>query len=158
MKLGTVVKRHAVLELIAEEYAAFAAGLSFASLMLVPLSAREGDNVTEPSTQMPWYEGPSLLDYLETIDVGEPAGEQPFRFPVQWVNRPDLDFRGFAGTVVAGTVVPGDPLVVMGSGRQSRVKELVTFDGRLQRAAAGDAITLTLEDEIDIARGDLLVS
>jgi bifunctional enzyme CysN/CysC len=157
-KLDLVGYNRDVFERIAEDYAGFAAGLGFASLMLVPLSAREGDNVTERSTHMAWYEGPSLLDYLETIDVGEPGGEQPFRFPVQWVNRPDLDFRGFAGTVVAGTVAPGDPLVVMGSGRQSRVKELVTFDGPLERAAAGDAITLTLEDEIDIARGDLLVS
>jgi bifunctional enzyme CysN/CysC len=157
-KLDLVGYNRAVFERIAEDYAEFAAGLGFASLMMVPISAREGDNVTGRSTHMPWYEGPSLLDYLETIDVAEAAGEQPFRFPVQWVNRPDLDFRGFAGTVVAGTVAPGDPLVVMGSGRQSRVKEVVTFDGRLERAATGDAITLTLEDEIDIARGDLLVS
>jgi bifunctional enzyme CysN/CysC len=157
-KLDLVGYNRAVFERITEDYAEFAAGLGFASLMMVPISAREGDNVTGRSAHMPWYEGPSLLDYLETIDVTEAAGEQPFRFPVQWVNRPDLDFRGFAGTVVAGTVAPGDPLVVMGSGRQSRVKEVVTFDGRLERAATGDAITLTLEDEIDIARGDLLVS
>jgi bifunctional enzyme CysN/CysC len=157
-KLDLVGYNRAVFERIAEDYAEFAAGLGFASLMMVPISAREGDNMTGRSAHMPWYEGPSLLDYLETIDVAEAAGEQPFRFPVQWVNRPDLDFRGFAGTVVAGTVAPGDPLVVMGSGRQSRVKEVVTFDGRLERAATGDAITLTLEDEIDIARGDLLVS
>ena len=157
-KLDLVGYNRAVFERIAEDYAEFAAGLGFASLMMVPISAREGDNVTGRSAHMPWYEGPSLLDYLETIDVAEAAGAQPFRFPVQWVNRPDLDFRGFAGTVVGGTVAPGDPLVVMGSGRQSHVKELVTFDGRLERAATGDAITLTLEDEIDIARGDLLVS
>ena len=107
---------------------------------------------------MPWYEGPSLLEYLETVDIEDRTGDRPFRFPVQWINRPDLDFRGFSGTVVAGSIAPGDPVVVMASGRQSRVKEIVTFDGRLKRAATGDAVTLTLEDEIDISRGDLLVA
>src|SRR6202022_655523 len=105
-----------------------------------------------------WYEGPNLLEYLETVEVEDGTGGRPFRFPVQWINRPDLDFRGFAGTVVAGSVAPGDPRVVGGWGRQSRIKEIVTFDGRLKRAATGDAVTLTLEDEIDISRGDLLVA
>src|ERR1700736_6349086 len=124
----------------------------------VSISAREGDNVTGRSPNMPWYAGPSLLEYLEMVEVEDGTGGRPFRFPVQWVNRPDLYFRGFAGTVVAGSVAPGDPVVVMGSGRQSRIKEIVTFDGRLKRAATGDAVTLTLEDEIDISRGDLLVA
>ena len=147
----------AVFDQIAADYFRFAADLGFTSLMMIPLSARYGDNVTGRSARMPWYEGPSLLDYLEGVDVTEAPGDQPFRFPVQWINRPNGDFRGFAGTVVGGSVAPGDPVVVMGSARASRVKEIVTFDGKLPRASAGDAVTLTLEDEIDVARGDLLV-
>ena len=157
-KLDLVGYDRAVFERIAEDYGSAAAELGFASLVLIPISAREGDNVTERSPNMPWYEGPSLLEYLETVDIEDSSAGRPFRFPVQWINRPDLDFRGFAGTVVAGAVSPGDPIVVMGSGRQSRVKEIVTFDGRMPHAATGDAVTLTLEDEIDISRGDLLVA
>jgi bifunctional enzyme CysN/CysC len=157
-KLDLVGYDRAIFERIAQDYGSIAAELGFASLVLIPISAREGDNITEPSPNMPWYEGPSLLEYLETVDIEDRTGDRPFRFPVQWINRPDLDFRGFSGTVVAGSIAPGDPVVVMGSGRQSRVKEIVTFDGRLERAETGDAVTLTLEDEIDISRGDLLVS
>ena len=157
-KLDLVGYDRAVFERIAVDYRRIAAELGFASLAVLPISAREGDNVTGRSPNMPWYAGPSLLEYLETVEVEDGTGGQPFRFPVQWINRPDLDFRGFAGTVVAGSVAPGDPVVVMGSGRQSRIKEIVTFDGRLKRAATGDAGTLTLEDEIDISRGDLLVA
>src|SRR3954454_20555162 len=157
-KLDLVGYDRAVFERIAADYGSVAAELGFASLVLIPISAREGDNITERSPNMPWYEGPSLLEYLETVDIEDRTGDRPFRFPVQWINRPDLDFRGFSGTVVAGSIAPGDPVVVMASGRQSRVKEIVTFDGRLPRAGTGDAVTLTLEDEIDISRGDLLVS
>jgi len=157
-KLDLVGYDRTVFERIAEDYGSVTAELGFTSLVLIPISAREGDNITERSPNMPWYEGPSLLEYLETVEIEDRAADRPFRFPVQWINRPDLDFRGFSGTVVAGSVAPGDPVVVMGSGRQSRVKEIVTFDGRLQRAATGDAVTLTLDDEIDISRGDLLVS
>jgi bifunctional enzyme CysN/CysC len=156
-KLDLVGFEQAAFDRIAAAYTRFAADLGFASLMMIPLSARYGDNLTEPSARMPWYEGPSFLDYLESIEVTEGPGDQPFRFPVQWVNRPNADFRGLSGTVVAGSVMPGDPIVVMGSARSSRVKEIVTFDGLLARAAAGDAVTLRLEDEIDVARGDLLV-
>jgi len=157
-KLDLVGYDRAVFERIAEDYASVAAGGGFASLKMIPISARQGDNVTAPSPNMRWYEGPSLLEYLETVDVEDTAAEPPFRFPVQWINRPNLDFRGVSGTVAAGSIAPGDPVVVMGSGRQTRVKEIVTFDGALPRAAAGDAVTLTLEDEIDISRGDLLVT
>jgi bifunctional enzyme CysN/CysC len=143
---------------IAADYAHFAADLGFSSLMAIPLSARYGDNVTEHSTNTPWYGGPSLLEYLETVDITDQAEAQPFRFPVQWVNRPNAEFRGFSGTVASGTVTPGDPVVAMGSNRSSRVKEIMTFDGPLAQASAGDAVTLTLEDEIDISRGDLLVA
>ncbi len=157
-KLDLVGYDRTVFERIAEEFVGFAAGLGFASLRVIPVSAREGDNITARSPNMPWYEGPNLLEYLETVDVEPGTDNRPFRFPVQWVNRPNLDFRGFSGTVVAGSVAPGDPILVMGSGRQSVVQEIVTFDGPLDRAVAGDAVTLTLVDEIDISRGDLLVA
>ena len=156
-KLDLVGFDREVFDKIAVDYAQFAADLRFASIAAIPLSARHGDNVTERSPRTPWYEGPTLLEYLETVDTTEPATDQPFRFPVQWVNRPNQEFRGFSGTVAAGSVAPGDPVAVMGSARSSRVKEVVTFDGRLARASAGDAVTLTLEDEIDVSRGDLLV-
>jgi bifunctional enzyme CysN/CysC len=156
-KLDLVGFERVVFDQIATDYARFAADLGFASLTAIPLSARYGDNMTERSVRTPWYEGPSLIDYLDGIDVTVGPADQPFRFPVQWINRPNGDFRGFSGTVAAGSVAPGDPVLVMGSARASRVKEIVTFDGLLPRAAAGDAVTLRLEDEIDIARGDLLV-
>jgi bifunctional enzyme CysN/CysC len=105
---------------------------------------------------MHWYEGPTLLEYLETLEVERASERQAFRFPVQWVNRPNLDFRGFSGTVVSGAVAVGDRLVVAASGRESALARIVTADGDLPRARAGDAVTLVLEDEIDIARGDVL--
>src|SRR5712691_3845186 len=136
-KLDLVGFERAVFDRIAEDYAHFAADLGFATLAMIPLSARYGDNLTERSARTPWYEGPSLLDYLESVEVSDMPGDQPFRFPVQWVNRPNADFRGFAGTVAAGAVAPGDPVMVMGSARTSRIKEIVTFGGVLPRAAAG---------------------
>jgi bifunctional enzyme CysN/CysC len=156
-KLDLVGFDRAVFDRIAEGYAGFAGDLGFASLVMIPLSARYGDNLTERSARTPWYDGPTLLDHLESIDVTEAPGDRPFRFPVQWVNRPHADFRGFAGTVMAGSVAPGDPVLVMGSARSSRIKEIVTFDGIVPRAASGDAVTLTFDDEIDVSRGDLLV-
>src|SRR5579863_4197740 len=146
-KLDLVGFDRAVFDRITEDYAGFAAALGFLSLVMIPLSARHGDNLTERSARTPWYEGPSLLDHLERIDVTDAPGDRPLRFPVQWVNRPNADFRGFAGTVVAGSVAPGDRVQVMGSARASRVKQIVTFDGMVPRAAAGEAVTLTLEDE-----------
>ena len=156
-KLDLVWFDRAVFDRITEDYADFSGALGFASLVMIPLSARYGDNLTERSARTPWYDGPTLLDYLESIDVTEAPGDRPFRFPVQWVNRPNADFRGFAGTVMAGSVAPGDPVLVMGSARSSRIKEIVTFDGIVPRAASGDAVTLTFDDEIDVSRGDLLV-
>jgi len=155
-KLDLVGFDRVVFDRIAEDYARFAGDLGFASLVMIPLSARYGDNLIERSARTPWYEGPSLLDHLESIDVTEAPGDRPFRFPVQWVNRPNPDFRGFAGTVVAGSVAVGDPILVMGSARSSRIKDIVTFEGLVPRAAAGDAVTLTFDDEIDVSRGDLL--
>jgi bifunctional enzyme CysN/CysC len=144
-------------ERIVGDYTSFASQLGFTSIMPIPMSARYGDNVTEKSGNTPWYRGPSLIEYLETIDVESDAAGKPFRFPVQWVNRPNLDFRGYAGTVISGSVKVSDQIVVASSGKTSRVKELLTYDGPRQSAEAGDAVTITLTDEVDIARGDLLV-
>ncbi len=141
---------------IAAAFAAFAGPLGFHSVVAIPLSARLGDNVAERSGRTPWYEGPSLLAYLESVETDPEAAEAPLRFPVQWVNRPDADFRGFAGTVASGRVRVGDPVVVAGSGRTTQVARIVGFDGDLQSAEAGRSVTLTLCDEIDIVRGDLL--
>jgi bifunctional enzyme CysN/CysC len=146
-----------VFDRIVADYRAFAETLGFKSLTPIPMSARYGDNVTSRSQKMPWYAGPILLEHLEEIDVDSDAAAKPFRFPVQWVNRPNLDFRGFSGTVATGRVRPGDKIVVAASGRQSAVARIVTYDGDLPEAKAGDAVTITLADEIDIARGDVLV-
>jgi bifunctional enzyme CysN/CysC len=156
-KIDLVSYQADVFERIVAEYRAFASELGFSSIMAIPVSARDGDNVTRPSDHTPWYHGPSLLDYLETVDCEGETNERPFRFPVQWVNRSTPDFRGYAGTVVSGRIKAGDPVTVAASGQSSRVKELLTYDGPQPSADAGDAITITLADEIDIARGDLLV-
>ena len=157
-KIDLVSYQADAFERIVAEYRRFASELGFASIVSIPISARHGDNITRLSDKTPWYHGPSLLDYLETIDVARETTEKPFRFPVQWVNRPDLDFRGYAGTVASGTINAGDPIAVAGSGQTSRVKQLLAYEGSQASTRAGDAITITLADEIDIARGDLLVS
>ena len=157
-KIDLIGYRQDSFDKIARDYLAFASELGFSSIVSIPISARFGDNVTTSSTNTPWYDGLSLLEYLEAIDVQSETAQKPFRFPVQWVNRPNLDFRGYAGTVVSGVVAVGDPIVVAGSGRSSKVKELLTYDGPLATAQAGDAITLTLTEEIDIARGDLIAA
>ena len=141
---------------IVADYLAFSAPLQFDSVGSIPLSARFGDNVIRRSERMGWYEGPTLIEQLESLEVGEELEHKPLRFPIQWVNRPNLDFRGFAGTVASGVVRPGDRLVVAASGRESAVQRIVTADGDLPEARAGDAITLTLRDEVDVARGDVL--
>jgi bifunctional enzyme CysN/CysC len=141
---------------ITADFSSFAAGCGDVEISAIPLSALSGDNVTRRSEQTRWYQGPTLVEQLEAVEVAHRGGERPFRFPVQWVNRPNGEFRGFSGTVASGSIMPGDPILVAGSGRPTRVKEIVTFDGPLDRADEGDAITLTLADEIDIARGDLL--
>ena len=145
-----------VFDEIVANFSAFAENLNFAGQVAIPLSARHGDNVIAKSTQTLWYRGPSLLDYLETVDVDAASLDKPFRLPVQWVNRPHLDFRGFAGTVASGRVKPGDAVAVAKSGRTSKVLRIVTMDGDKPQAVAGDAVTLTLADEVDISRGDVL--
>lgn len=141
---------------IVADFKAFAALLDFETITAIPISARHGDNISKKSANTRWYHGPALLDYLETIDVSEDGSGRPFRMAVQWVNRPHLDFRGFSGTIASGAIRPGDEITVAGSGRTSRVERIVTADGDLASAAAGDAVTLTLADQLDIARGDIL--
>jgi len=145
-----------VFEKISAEFAKFAQKLGFAGIAPIPISARFGDNVIAASPNTPWYNGPTLLHHLETVDVESADAEKPFRFPVQWVNRPNLDFRGFSGTVVTGRIAKGDAIVAARSGRHSTVSRIVTMDGDQDEAAAGEAVTFTLADEIDISRGDLL--
>jgi bifunctional enzyme CysN/CysC len=140
------------------EYREFAGRLGELDITCIPVSAVHGDNVVAGSDRMPWYTGPALLGYLETVEPRQPAGPAPFRMPVQTVLRPDLTFRGFAGQVARGTVAPGDEVVVLPSGRTSRIERIVTFDGDLPRAEAGQSITVTLADEVDVSRGDVLAA
>ena len=142
---------------IVGDYVTFASELGFRSIVPIPMSARFGDNVTARSGNTPWYHGPTLVEHLETVDVSQDLAGKPFRFPVQWVNRPNLDFRGFAGTIASGRIAPGDQVVVAASGKTTRIARIVTADGDLPAAEAGQAVTLTLEDEVDVARGDVLV-
>ena len=151
--VGFDEKRYA--EIVAA-FAEFAAPLNFKSVTAIPISARHGDNVIERSPRTAWYKGPRLLDYLESIEVGEHARGEAFRLPVQWVNRPDATFRGYAGTIAAGSVRPGDPVAVVRTGQTANVARIVTMDGDLSEATAGDAVTVTTDREIDISRGDVL--
>jgi bifunctional enzyme CysN/CysC len=155
-KIDLVGYDKAVFDRIVSDFTTFAAKLSFTSIVPIPLSARFGDNVTSPSGNMAWYQGDTLLHSLETVDIDSRREAMPFRMAVQWVNRPNLDFRGYCGTVGSGTVRVGDRLVVATSGRESTVKEIIGTEGEADVARAGDAVTLTLADEIDISRGDLL--
>lgn len=141
---------------IRDEYTAFAAGLGFENITAIPISALQGDNVLLRSRRTQWYDGPTLMEYLEDVDAVYKTLSCPFRMPVQWVSRPNQDFRGFCGMLASGRVHPGDAIVVAASGKASRVARIVTRDGDLNEACAGQSVTLVLEDEIDISRGDLL--
>ena len=145
-----------VFDRILEDYRAFGAKIGIEDFVAIPLSGLRGDNITAPSENTPWYAGPTLMGYLETVDVENEARSRPLRLPVQWVNRPNLDFRGFAGTIASGSVKQGERVRVLPSGRESTVTRIVTMDGDLDEAIAGQAITLTLADEIDISRGDVI--
>ena len=147
-KIDLVSYREEVFVRVSEEYRTFASDLGFSSIVSVPISARYGDNITKLSDNTPWYDGPPLLSHLESIDVALEAIENPFRFPVQWVNRPNADFRGYAGTVASGTIRAGDAVTVANSGRTSTVKELLTYEGPQPSAQAGDAITITFTDDL----------
>ena len=141
---------------IKQDYQKFAANLGFEDITTIPISALRGDNVVEPGAHSDWHTGPTLMEYLESVEVTSGAADKPFRMPVQWVNRPNLNFRGFSGTIASGTVKRGDKVVVPSSGQTSIVARIVTFDSDLEHAGPGQAVTLTLEDEIDISRGDVL--
>ena len=144
-------------EEIEAAYRVFAAEIGIEDVTCIPLSGLTGANVVEQSAEMPWYTGPALLPYLEAVEIDDERMQRaPFRLPVQWVNRPDLDFRGFSGTIAGGTVSPGDRIVALPSGQTSEVARIVTYDGDLELAVAGQSITLTLTDEIDISRGDVI--
>src|SRR6201996_603853 len=155
-KIDLVDYSHAVFDKIVADFHEFSARLNFVSQKAIPLSARFGINVMEKSPETPWYTGPSLLSHLEIVDVDTALADKPFRLPVQWVNRPNLDFRGFAGTIAGGRIKPGDAVAIAKSGRTTKVARIVTMDGDLPEAVAGDAVTLTLSDEVDISRGDVL--
>lgn len=155
-KMDLVDYSEKTFESIRLEYEEFAAQLGFEEIICLPISALKGDNILEPSIRTHWHHGPTLMAYLETVKVDNEHLGKPFRMPVQWVNRPNLDFRGFCGTVASGSVRPGDQVVVPASGQSSRVARIVTMDGDLEEAVAGQAVTLTLDDEIDVSRGDLL--
>ncbi len=157
-KIDLVGFDQAVFDRIVEDYRQFSQELGFQTIVPIPMSARYGDNVTGRSDKTPWYSGPTLIEHLETVSVDEAAVELPFRFPVQYVNRPNLDFRGFAGTIASGSVAQGDEVVVAKSGKASRVKRIVAHGGDLGQAVAGQAITLVLDDEVEVSRGNMLVS
>ena len=143
---------------ICDEYEALRAHFAFKSVTPIPMSALKGDNVIERSGQMSWYQGPTLLGFLETVDIRARLTQHGFRLPVQWVNRPNADFRGFSGTVVAGSIRPGDAIRALPSGQLATVERVVLFDQDLDQALTDQAVTLTLDTEIDLSRGDLIVS
>jgi bifunctional enzyme CysN/CysC len=143
-------------EEIEADYRAFARQIGIREVTAIPLSALAGDNVTNRSTHMDWYEGPSLLDHLEHVPTREQSVDGPFALPVQWVNRPNRDFRGYAGTIARGRVRVGDTIAVLPSGRETRVERIVTFEGDRQEAVRGQSITLTLADEVDCSRGNVI--
>jgi bifunctional enzyme CysN/CysC len=155
-KIDLVGHDQAVFDRIESEYRAFSQGLGFQTLAAIPVSALAGDNILTNSVRTPWYKGSALVPYLETLEIGEDRAAQPFRFPVQWVNRPSLDFRGFSGTVAAGAVSIGDEVLIAASRKPARISRIVTMDGDLQTAVAGQAVTLVLDREVDVSRGDVL--
>jgi sulfate adenylyltransferase large subunit len=156
-KMDLVGYSQEVFERIAAEFRDFTNQLGVKNVYAVPVSALEGDNVVRRSAQTPWFNGPALLEFLENISVSDGRASAPLRFPVQYVIRPDSSFRGFAGSLVSGLLRPGMNVVALPSGVQTRVKSIVTFDDELQEVGPGSSITVSLEDEIDISRGDMLV-
>lgn len=157
-KLDLVGFDQSVFETIATNFKAFAEPLGFGAVQAIPVSARFGDNVSSLSERTPWYSGPHLLDYLEAADTDDNRNQKPFRMPVQWVNRPNADFRGFAGTIASGVIEPGDSVAVLPSGQTASVKRIVGPGGDVERARSGDSITVVLADEIDVSRGDMLAA
>jgi bifunctional enzyme CysN/CysC len=158
-KMDLVDYDRATFERIDADYRAFATELGFEQIVSIPLSALRGDNVIVPGTHMPWYDGPTLMQHLDTVQLDVRATEhEPFRLPVQWVNRPHLNFRGYAGSIVSGEIRTGERIRVLPSGKESRVTSVIKPSGESDVARAGEAVTLTLADEIDISRGDVIAS
>ncbi len=157
-KLDIVDYSKEVFDTIEADYRAFAAEIGLDDIVCIPISALRGDNITEPSPNTPWYAGPTLVGHLEAVEVADDAHVGPFRMPVQWVNRPNLDFRGFSGQIVGGSIRPGDRVRVLPSGRETTVARIVTADGDRGEAIAGQSVTLTLAEEIDASRGDVIAA
>jgi bifunctional enzyme CysN/CysC len=157
-KMDLVGWDQAVFDRIVADYRAFADQIGLSVFTPIPISGLGGDNMASKSDASPWYDGPILMDWLETVQVEDDLQAQPFRLPVQWVNRPNLDFRGFSGLIASGVVKPGDRIRVLPSGRESKVDRIVTLPNDLSLAVAGQSVTITLTDEIDISRGDLIVA
>lgn len=157
-KMDLVGYSQQIFDTIVAEYRDFAAQIGLENIVPVPLSALRGDNMLERSSNTPWYQGPTLMSYLESIEIEDHLQHRSFRLPVQWVNRPNQDFRGFAGTIASGVVRKGDAIRVLPSGRQSKVARIVTHSGDLEMAVAGQSITLTLTDEVDVSRGDVIAA
>jgi len=156
-KMDLVDYDEKVFKEIIESYTEFAEKIGIKKFTAIPMSALKGDNIIEPSAHMSWYHGATLMSYLETVQVNDEAlQEKPFRLPVQWVNRPNLDFRGFAGTIASGILYPGDEIRVQPSGKTSKIARIVAHDGDMQEAVAGQSVTVTLTDEIDVSRGDMI--
>ena len=157
-KIDLVGFDRTVFEQIVSSFSRFAGGLGFKDIKAIPVSARYGDNVSSRSERTPWYFGPHLLDYLETVDVEDDRAGKPFRMPVQWVNRPNSDFRGFAGTIASGSASVGDEIAILPSGQTTRIKRIIGAGDDLEAAQARDSVTVTLTDEIDVARGDMFAA
>ncbi len=158
-KMDLVSYDQATFDAILSDYRAFATTIGISDFTAIPISGFKGDNITALSANTPWYSGSALIEHLETVEVDAAAAQsQPFRMPVQWVNRPNLDFRGFAGQIASGVVRPGDAVRIVPSGKTSTVKTITTFDGDLDEAVAGQSVTLTLADEVDCSRGDLIAA
>lgn len=156
-KMDLVGFDRARFEAIASEYRHFVESLGISDLQCIPLSALDGDNVVERSERTPWYDGPALLEFLETVSIDRDINMTDFRFPVQYVLRPNADFRGFGGKIASGVISRGDEVTALPSGKSSRIRRIVTYDGDLERAFAPQSVTLVLEDEIDLSRGEMLV-
>ena len=156
-KMDLVDYDQAVFDGIVKDYTEFANSIGIREFTALPISGFKGDNITGPSANTPWYKGPALIEHLETVEVNSATdAEKPFRMPVQWVNRPNLDFRGFSGLIATGSVKPGDAVRVLPSGKTSTVTRIVTLDGDLEQAVAGQSVTLCFADEIDCSRGDVI--
>jgi len=157
-KIDLVNFDQSVFDRIVADYRAFAAPLGFEDIVAIPVSGLKGDNIIGPSAQTPWYEGPTLLHQLEAVDAGHESAERPFRLPVQWVNRPNADFRGFSGVVSEGRVSVGQTIRILPAGSEAVVQRIATYDGDLADAAAGEPVTLVFDREIDVSRGDLITA